>query len=133
MRKLQRLPIGSRYITIQKAKTKAGSKTTTPIKCLQGKDTTVDTVYVKGLPYDLDEDSVEEVFSKFGPVKEVRLSRWGHTGKLKGFGYVDFEKDSGAVAKLALWSEPLYVHDRVCEVDCENVGKAKGGFKHRKK
>ena len=46
-----------------------------------------DTVFVKNLPYDVDEDTVATAFAEFGEVASVRLSRWGHTGNLKGFGY----------------------------------------------
>jgi len=54
------------------------------------------TVFVKNLPYDVEESDVEEYFKVFGPVTSVRLARWGHTNQLKGFGYVGFKRPDSA-------------------------------------
>lgn len=39
---------------------------------------------------------------EFGEVLSVRLARWNHTQKLKGFGYVQFK--TGAAAEAAVSS-----------------------------
>lgn len=38
---------------------------------------------------------MKEYFQQFGDVTNVRLARWSHTQRLKGFGYVQFETTRG--------------------------------------
>ena len=57
------------------------------------------TIFIKNLPYDVNEEEVEAYFKVFGPITSVRLARWGHTNQLKGFGYVCFKRpDSAEIA-----------------------------------
>lgn len=57
------------------------------------------TIFIKNLPYDVNEESIQEYFKVFGPITTVRLARWGHTNQLKGFGYVSFKRpDSAEIA-----------------------------------
>ena len=69
---------------------------------------------MKNLPYDTDERGITEVFRKYGPVKNVRLSRWHHTGLLKGFGYVDYgtAEAAGAAMKASQSPDGLQVGSR---------------------
>ena len=54
------------------------------------------TVFVKNLPYDVNDEAVRSVFQVCGPVINVRLAVWGHTQQLKGFGYVEFKREDSA-------------------------------------
>jgi hypothetical protein len=56
----------------------------------------------------------------------VRLSRWGHTQKLKGFGYVQFKKGESAEAAVA--AGDIQVGDRNVLLDYD-TGAPKAGFK----
>ena len=47
------------------------------------------TVFVKNLPYDANDAAVREAFASCGHVSAVRLAKWQHTERLKGFGYVE--------------------------------------------
>jgi|TARA_B100000767_G_scaffold247302_1_gene247516 RNA recognition motif-containing protein len=49
----------------------------------------VKTLYVGNLPYRANETSVRELFSEFGSVHSVRLMKDKHTGKRRGFGFVE--------------------------------------------
>ena len=49
----------------------------------------VKTVYVGNLPYRANESSVRELFSEHGVVHSVRLMKDKHTGKRRGFGFVE--------------------------------------------
>jgi RNA recognition motif-containing protein len=52
-------------------------------------DVDVKTVYVGNLPYRANETSVRELFSEHGVVHSVRLMKDKHTGKRRGFGFVE--------------------------------------------
>lgn len=43
---------------------------------------------------------MQACFSSYGAVTGVRLARWNHTARLKGFGYVTFEHGSAAEAAV---------------------------------
>ncbi len=49
----------------------------------------VRTLYVGNLPYRANETSVRELFSAHGSVHSVRLMKDKHTGKRRGFGFVE--------------------------------------------
>ena len=53
------------------------------------KSADVKTVYVGNLPYRANESSVRELFSEHGVVHSVRLMKDKHTGKRRGFGFVE--------------------------------------------
>lgn len=48
------------------------------------------TLYVGGLPADATEESLREIFSKFGALEAARVVMRSTTGKCRGFGYVTF-------------------------------------------
>lgn len=85
------------------------------------------TVFVKNLPYDATEDAVRQALMVCGPIATVRLPSWGHTGQLKGFGYVEFKREESseiAVKKSGL----LSMSGRALVIDFE-TGAAKGSFR----
>jgi len=47
------------------------------------------TLYVGNLPYRANEAAVNELFSSYGHVQSVRLMKDKHTGKRRGFGFVE--------------------------------------------
>lgn len=56
-------------------------------------------IFVGGLPYDISEQSLREVFSQFGQVKHVRITNRGNShggSNSAGFGFVTFQKESEA-------------------------------------
>ena len=46
-------------------------------------------IFVAGLPYDLDDAELEEIFEKFGTVASAKVAMDKETGKSKGFAFVD--------------------------------------------
>lgn len=46
-------------------------------------------IFVAGLPYDLDDAELEEIFEKFGTVNSAKVAMDKETGKSKGFGFVE--------------------------------------------
>tara|TARA_B110000467_G_C18235885_1_gene431522 strand:+ start:179 stop:655 length:477 start_codon:yes stop_codon:yes gene_type:complete len=47
------------------------------------------TLYVGNLPYRANETAVRELFANYGEVVSVRLMKDKHTGKRRGFGFVE--------------------------------------------
>lgn len=72
-------------------------------------------IFVAGLPYDLDDAELEEIFEKFGTVKSAKVAIDKETGKSRGFGFVDMpveEEAKDAIENLndiSLGKKPLVV------------------------
>ena len=72
-------------------------------------------LFVAGLPYDLDDAELMEIFEKFGTVKSAKVAIDKETGKSKGFGFVDMpntEEANDAIENLndiSLGKKPLVV------------------------
>ena len=61
------------------------------------------TVYMEGLPFDASEQSINEFFSSVGAPVGLRLPRWHDSGRLRGYGHVEFrtaEEASKAIKDL---------------------------------
>jgi RNA recognition motif-containing protein len=46
-------------------------------------------LFVAGLPYDLDDAELEEIFEKFGTVSSAKVAIDRETGKSRAFGFVE--------------------------------------------
>ena len=72
-------------------------------------------LFVAGLPYDLDDAELEEIFEKFGAINSCRVAIDRETGKSKGFGFVDMANDAEAkdaienLKNISLGKKPLVV------------------------
>jgi cold-inducible RNA-binding protein len=72
-------------------------------------------LFVAGLPYDLDDAELEEIFEKFGTVATARVAIDKETGKSKGFGFVEMSNDADAksaienLKDISLGKKPLVV------------------------
>ncbi|WP_371187184.1 RNA recognition motif domain-containing protein [Thalassotalea maritima] len=52
-------------------------------------ETNLKTLYVGNLPYRANEATVRSLFAEYGSVHSVRLMKDKHTGKRRGFGFVE--------------------------------------------
>jgi RNA recognition motif-containing protein len=74
-------------------------------------------IFVAGLPYDLDDAELEEIFEKFGTVTSAKVAMDKETGKSKGFGFVDMLVTSEAreaiegLNDISLGKKPLVVKE----------------------
>ena len=60
-------------------------------------------LYVGNIPWTTTEEELENLFSQFGNVSAVRIITEGHSGRSKGFGFVEMEsKENGESAIEAL-------------------------------
>jgi RNA recognition motif-containing protein len=72
-------------------------------------------LFVAGLPYDLDDAELEEIFEKFGKIASAKVSIDKETGKSRGFGFVDMPNDEEAkeaiehLNDISLGKKPLVV------------------------
>ena len=65
-------------------------------------DEEVKTLYVGNLPYRANESAIRELFSEHGQVHSVRLMKDKHTGKRRGFGFVEMSANAADAAVLSL-------------------------------
>lgn len=85
------------------------------------------TLFVAGLPYDLDDAELTEIFEKFGAVKSAKVVMDRETGKSKGFGFVEMVEDSDGrdaiehLNDISLGKKPLVVKQ------AEDRGGSRGG------
>lgn len=74
-------------------------------------------IFVAGLPYDLDDAELEEIFEKFGTITSAKVAIDKETGKSKGFAFVDMpnrEEAMDAIESLhdlSLGKKPLVVKE----------------------
>lgn len=80
------------------------------------------TVYIQGLAFTATEQDVRSFFKDCGDIASVRLPKWHDSGKLKGYGHVEFKKAEGATKALELSGE--YLLDRYLTIDRPQVPRA---------
>lgn len=72
-------------------------------------------LFVAGLPYDLDDAELEEIFEKFGPVVSAKVTLDKETGKSRGFGFVSMKEEQDGkdaiehLNDISLGKKPLVV------------------------
>jgi RNA recognition motif-containing protein len=62
-------------------------------------------LFVAGLPYDVDDAELEEIFEKFGKVVSAKISIDRETGKSRGFGFVTMENDEDGKDAIELLND----------------------------
>ena len=74
-------------------------------------------IFVAGLPYDLDDAELEEIFEKFGAVTSAKVAMDKETGKSRGFGFVEMPNSAEAkeaiegLNDISLGKKPLVVKE----------------------
>jgi RNA recognition motif-containing protein len=74
-------------------------------------------IFVAGLPYDLDDAELEEIFEKFGIVNSAKVAIDKETGKSKGFAFVDMPNSIEAkdaienLNDISLGKKPMVVKE----------------------
>ncbi len=91
-------------------------------------------LFVAGLPYDLNDAELEEIFEKFGTVASARVAIDRETSKSKGFAFVEMLNDEEAkyaidnLKDISLGKKPLVV-TQAEERNTSKVGKAGRSFR----
>lgn len=95
-------------------------------------------IFVAGLPYDLDDDELMEIFEKFGTVNSAKVAIDRETGKSRGFGFVDMPNEAEAkdaienLNDISLGKKPLIVkqaEDRPQGGGGHHGGGSQGGYR----
>ncbi|XWS35177.1 hypothetical protein CRYUN_Cryun21dG0103500 [Craigia yunnanensis] len=68
------------------------------IRCMS---TSGKKLFIGGLSYGTDDQSLKEAFSGFGDVTEARIITDRETGRSRGFGFVNFADDESASSALS--------------------------------
>lgn len=74
-------------------------------------------IFVAGLPYDLDDAELEEIFEKFGTVTSAKVAMDKETGKSKGFAFIEMPDSTEAkdaiesMNDISLGKKPLVVKE----------------------
>ena len=72
-------------------------------------------LFVAGLPYDLYDDELVEIFEKFGPLISAKVTLDKETGKSRGFGFVEMQNEQDGkdaiehLNDISLGKKPLVV------------------------
>ncbi len=62
-------------------------------------------LFVAGLPYDVDDAELEEIFEKFGKVVSAKISIDRETGKSRGFGFVTMQEEQDGKDAIELLND----------------------------
>jgi cold-inducible RNA-binding protein len=90
-------------------------------------------IFVAGLPYDLDDAELEEIFEKFGKVNSAKVAMDKETGKSRGFGFVETPVEAEAkeaiegLNNISLGKKPLVV--KAAEDRQSGSGGGGGGYR----
>ncbi|KAL0269191.1 UNVERIFIED_CONTAM: hypothetical protein PYX00_007002 [Menopon gallinae] len=88
------------------------------------------SVFVGGLPFDIEDDELWETFENCGEIESVRVVRDNAIGMAKGFGYVNFK--SPAAVELALKLNNHEIKKRKINVQrCKREKKKKTNMKKK--
>jgi nucleolin len=60
------------------------------------------TIYIEGLPFDATEEQITTFFRDCGQISSIRLPKWHDSGRLRGYGHVEFSEASSAIQALEL-------------------------------
>ncbi len=95
--KLDRTPINGRPVFVSKNTDKSLDFTHNKLKYATSLEKT--KLFVSGLPFSIEKKELEDIFAKFGKVKDVRIVTYKN-GKSKGLAYAEFEDETSASKAL---------------------------------
>jgi RNA recognition motif-containing protein len=87
------------------------------------------TLFVSGLPRSSTEESVTALFSKYGPVRAIKLVKDIFSGDCKGFATIDMEGHEARAAISDLNGKE--VNGSVMRVGLDRPKKSRGGKRRR--
>ncbi|XP_059923914.1 cold-inducible RNA-binding protein-like isoform X1 [Gadus macrocephalus] len=88
-------------------------------------------LFVGGISFDTTEQSLEDVFSKYGPISEVVIIKHRETQRSRGFGFITFENPEDAKdAMIAMNGKSLDGRPiRVDQAGNSGGGSRSGGYR----
>ncbi len=91
-------------------------------------------IYVGNISFKAKEDDVKGLFSKFGEFESVNMITDAHTGKPRGFGFVEMASDEDAKKAIASLNGTQFMERTlsVAEAKPQEPRERRGGFDRRK-
>lgn len=84
-------------------------------------------LYVGNLPFSATQAELEEAFSGYGELEEVRLITDRDTGRSRGFAFVTFATQLAAESALEMNGKPLDGRNLIVNIAKERTGGRGGG------
>ena len=90
-------------------------------------------IYVGNLSYQMTEDTLKEMFIEFGSVETVKIIKDRHSGRSKGFGFVEMPSNSEADQAIKALNK-TFLDGRHIKVNHADSGakKSKRSYKPRR-
>jgi RNA recognition motif-containing protein len=88
-------------------------------------------LFVAGLPYDMDDAELNEIFEKFGPVVSAKVAMDRETGKSKGFGFVEMQNEQDGKDAIEHLADIVFGKKQLIVKQAEERGGSSGGGGHR--
>ena len=86
-------------------------------------------LFVAGLPYDLFDDELVEIFEKFGPLVSAKVTLDRETGKSRGFGFVEMQNEQDALDAIEHLKDIAFGKKQLIVKKAEdNRGGGSGGY-----
>lgn len=93
-------------------------------------------IYVGNISFNATEDSLRELFSKAGEVESVSLIKDSHSGRPKGFGFVEMATEEGAKEAIATLNGTAFMERTLSVAEAKpqeprekrGFGGGKGGY-----
>jgi cold-inducible RNA-binding protein len=89
-------------------------------------------LFVAGLPYDMDDAELMEIFEKFGETTSAKVAIDKATGKSRGFGFVEMTKDEDAKEAIEMLKDIAFGKKQLIVKEAEEGGgRGPGGGGYR--
>ncbi|HEY0040892.1 MAG TPA: RNA-binding protein [Flavisolibacter sp.] len=83
-------------------------------------------LFVAGLPYDMDDAELMEIFEKFGPTTSAKVAIDRETGKSRGFGFVEMTNDEEAREAIEMLKDIAFGKKQLIVKEADESG-GRGG------
>ncbi|HUC83500.1 MAG TPA: hypothetical protein VMR70_21485, partial [Flavisolibacter sp.] len=83
-------------------------------------------LFVAGLPYDMDDAELMEIFEKFGETTSAKVAIDRETGKSRGFGFVEMTNDEEAREAIEMLKDIAFGKKQLIVKEADESG-GRGG------
>lgn len=88
-------------------------------------------LFVAGLPYDLYDEELVEIFEKFGPIVSAKVAMDKETGKSRGFGFVEMQNEADGREAIEHLKDIAFGKKQLVVKEAEERGGSGGGGGYR--
>jgi len=79
-------------------------------------------IFIKGLPLQVSESELKEVFGDFGQVRSLRIIKDRDTGESRGFGFVEMPNDAEAKEAILNMNGGDYYGNKIVVTEAKEDG-----------